>query len=41
MMHLFALVRAGVYAPVTDDFARLTGKPPRALDNYAKEIWTS
>jgi uncharacterized protein YbjT (DUF2867 family) len=40
MMHLFELVRAGVFAPVTNDFQRLTGNPPRTLEAYAKEVWT-
>jgi uncharacterized protein YbjT (DUF2867 family) len=40
MMHLFELVRAGVFAPVTDDFQQLTGNPPRSLDAYAKQAWT-
>jgi uncharacterized protein YbjT (DUF2867 family) len=40
MVHLFELVRAGVFAPVTDDFQRLTGNPPRSLEGYAKEVWT-
>lgn len=39
MLHLFALVRAGVFAAVTDDFRRLTGKPPRTLAAYAEEKW--
>lgn len=32
MMHLFKLVRAGVFSPVTDDVQRLTGNPPRSLE---------
>ena len=39
VVHLFELVRAGVFAPVTDDFQRLTGNPPRSLEGYAKEVW--
>ncbi|MEV4144999.1 NAD(P)H-binding protein [Amycolatopsis sp. NPDC049691] len=39
MLHLFRLVRAGVFAPVTDDFERLTGKKPRTPREYAEEIW--
>ncbi|WP_410670769.1 NAD(P)H-binding protein [Amycolatopsis sp. cmx-4-68] len=39
MLDLFELVRAGVSAPVTDDFERLTGKPPRTLAAYAEEMW--
>lgn len=39
MMHLFELVRAGVFSPVTDDVQRLTGNPPRSLEAYAKEIF--
>ncbi|MFF1611731.1 NAD(P)H-binding protein [Amycolatopsis sp. NPDC058278] len=39
MLHLFALVRAGVFAPVTDDFRRLTGKAPRTPAAYADEVW--
>jgi uncharacterized protein YbjT (DUF2867 family) len=39
MLHLFKLVRAGVFSPVTDDFERLTKKPPRTLAAYAEETW--
>ncbi|MEV4757613.1 NAD(P)H-binding protein [Micromonospora sp. NPDC049559] len=39
MMHLFVLVRAGVFSAVTDDFRRLTGNPPRTLEAYAKEAF--
>lgn len=39
MLHLFALVRAGVFTPVTDDFERLTGKAPRTLAAYAEEVF--
>ncbi|WP_370968003.1 hypothetical protein [Amycolatopsis sp. cg9] len=39
MPHLFELVRVGVFAPVTDDFRQLTGKPPRTLSAYAEENW--
>jgi hypothetical protein len=39
MLHLFELIRAGVFATVTDDFERLTGKPPRTLQQYADEAW--
>lgn len=40
MMHLFKLVRTGVFAPATDDFQQLTGNAPRTLEAYAKEIWS-
>jgi uncharacterized protein YbjT (DUF2867 family) len=40
MMHLFELVRAGVFTPITDDLKQLTGNPPRTLEAYAKEVWT-
>jgi len=40
MMHLFELVRAGVFAPVTEDVQHLTGNPPRTMNTYAKEAWT-
>jgi uncharacterized protein YbjT (DUF2867 family) len=39
MMSLFKLVRAGVFATVSDDFQKLTGNRPRTLDAYAREIW--
>jgi hypothetical protein len=39
MLHLFEEVRTGMYATVTDDLYRLTGKPPRSLEAYAKEVW--
>lgn len=39
MLHLFKLVRAGAFAPVTNDFEHLTGKPPRTLKAYAEENW--
>jgi uncharacterized protein YbjT (DUF2867 family) len=39
MMHLFELVRAGVFTPVTDHVQRLTGNPPRSLEAYAKEVF--
>ncbi len=39
MMHLFELVRAGVFAPVTDDYHQLTGNAPRTVQAYAKEMW--
>jgi uncharacterized protein YbjT (DUF2867 family) len=39
MLHLFKLVRAEVFSPVTDEFERLTGKPPRTLTAYAEENW--
>jgi uncharacterized protein YbjT (DUF2867 family) len=41
MLDLFEMVRAGVSAPVTDDFERLTGKAPRTLAAYAEERWLS
>lgn len=41
MVHLFELVRAGVFASVSDDFQQLTGKPPHTLEAYAKEAWTA
>ncbi|WIV61482.1 NAD(P)H-binding protein [Amycolatopsis nalaikhensis] len=41
MLELFELVRAGVSAPVSDDFRRLTGKAPRTLAAYAEERWRS
>jgi uncharacterized protein YbjT (DUF2867 family) len=41
MVHLFDLVRAGVFAWVSDDFQQLTGKPPRTLEAYAKEVWAA
>jgi uncharacterized protein YbjT (DUF2867 family) len=40
MMHLFALIRAGVFAPVSDDVKRLTGNPPRTFEQYADQTWT-
>jgi uncharacterized protein YbjT (DUF2867 family) len=40
MMHLFELVRAGVFAPATNDFQQLTSNAPRTLEAYAKEVWT-
>ena len=39
MLHLFKLVRAGVFAPVTHDFEHLTGKAPRTPQAYAEETW--
>lgn len=39
MLHLFELVRAGVFSPVTADFERLTGKKPRTPRQYAEENW--
>ena len=39
MLHLFELVRAGVFASVTDDVRRLTGKAPRTPAAYAAEKW--
>lgn len=39
MMHLFELVRAGVFSPVTDDVQLLTGNSPRSLEAYAKEVF--
>jgi uncharacterized protein YbjT (DUF2867 family) len=39
MMHLFALVRGGVFTPVTDDLQRLTGRPARTLQAYAEQTW--
>jgi uncharacterized protein YbjT (DUF2867 family) len=39
MLHLFKLVRAGAFSPVTNDFKRLTGKNPRTLAAYAEENW--
>jgi hypothetical protein len=38
MLHLFTLVRADVFAPVTDGFERLTGQAPRTLASYAEEV---
>ena len=38
--HLFMLARTGVQAPVSDDYQRLTGNPPRTFDDYIKETWT-
>jgi uncharacterized protein YbjT (DUF2867 family) len=38
MLALFQLIRAGVFAAVTDDVRQLTGSPPRTLEAYAKEI---
>ena len=40
MMHLFALIRAGVFDAVTDDVERLTGNAPRSLAAYAEEVFT-
>lgn len=39
MLHLFHLVRAEAFEPVTDDFRRLTGKAPRTAEAYAEENW--
>ncbi|MGW5718089.1 NAD(P)H-binding protein [Amycolatopsis sp. NPDC003865] len=39
MLHLFTLVRAGVFTPVTSDFENLTGRSPRTPEAYAREIW--
>jgi hypothetical protein len=39
MMHLFVLVRAGVFATGTDDVERLTGHAPRSLATYAEEVF--
>jgi uncharacterized protein YbjT (DUF2867 family) len=39
MMHLFVLVRAGVFDGVTDDVQRLTGHAPRSLAAYAEEVF--
>ncbi|WP_284745719.1 NAD(P)H-binding protein [Amycolatopsis sp. RTGN1] len=39
MLHLFSLVRAGVFSPLTNDFEHLTGKRPRTLKSYAYENW--
>jgi uncharacterized protein YbjT (DUF2867 family) len=39
MLHLFNLVRAGVFSPLTNDFEHLTGKKPRTLRSYANENW--
>ncbi len=39
MMHLFELVRAGIFTPVTDHVQRLTANPPRSLEAYAKEVF--
>ncbi|WP_158581377.1 SDR family oxidoreductase [Actinomadura spongiicola] len=40
MVDLFALVRANVFARVSDDYQELTGNPPRTLEAYAKEMWS-
>ena len=40
MMHLFELVRADVFAPVSDEVQHLTGSPPRTLKAYATEVWS-
>jgi hypothetical protein len=39
MMHLFTLIRAGVFDAVTDDVERLTGNAPRSLAAYAEEVF--
>lgn len=39
MMQLFALIRAGSFASVTDDVWQLTGHQPRSLHAYATEVW--
>ncbi|MEV6646331.1 NAD(P)H-binding protein [Amycolatopsis sp. NPDC051371] len=39
MLDLFKMVRAGVSAPITNDFEQLTGKPSRTLAAYAEETW--
>jgi uncharacterized protein YbjT (DUF2867 family) len=41
MMHLFVLVRAGVFDGVTDDVQRLTGHAPRTLAAYADEVFAA
>jgi uncharacterized protein YbjT (DUF2867 family) len=38
MVTLFQSVRAGGAARVTDSVARLTGKPPRTLEGYARDF---
>ncbi|MFJ7216432.1 NAD(P)H-binding protein [Amycolatopsis sp. NPDC098790] len=39
MLHLFKLVRAGVFTAQTDDFENLTGRRPRTPRQYAEENW--
>ncbi|WP_372664197.1 NAD(P)H-binding protein [Amycolatopsis kentuckyensis] len=39
MLHLFKLVRAGVFTPTTKDFEHLTGRRPRTAKAYAEENW--
>ncbi|MGK3206463.1 NAD(P)H-binding protein [Amycolatopsis sp. MEPSY49] len=39
MLHLFKLVRAGVFSPRTSDFESLTGKKPRTASQYAEDNW--
>jgi uncharacterized protein YbjT (DUF2867 family) len=39
MLHLFVLVRAGVFDGVSDDVQRLTGHAPRSLAAYAEEAF--
>lgn len=39
MLHLFKLVRAGVFTPITEDFEHLTGRKPRTAKAYAEENW--
>lgn len=39
MIHLFTLVRAGVFAPVTDEVERVTGHTPRSLAAHAQETF--
>jgi uncharacterized protein YbjT (DUF2867 family) len=39
MMHLFELIRAGVFAAVTDDVQQLTGNSPRTLQAYAEDVF--
>lgn len=39
MMHLFVLIRADVFAGLTDDVERLTGHAPRSLDDYARQTF--
>ncbi|HVV11769.1 NAD(P)H-binding protein [Amycolatopsis sp.] len=41
MMQLFELIRADIFAPVTDSVERLTGHAPRTFEDYARETFAA